>query len=131
MAVRRRWQRERLLAVRLRRCLFGCPAEDNSLRHYMQCERLWVLMAVTAPPRSQPGLARIGLPEAPASPNERFALMRRTAAALHVFRSLRIGKVALPASLPARGRVLRDSPPVACQQICIAPGERYGRAVNS
>ena len=115
----------------LRRCLFGCPAEEDSLRHYMQCERLWVLMAVTAPPRPQPGLARIGLPEAPASPNERSALMRRTAAALHVFRSLRIGKVALPASLPARGQVLRDCAAVPCHTFCIASGERYGRAVNS
>ena len=73
-------------------CLFGCPpnTSHDCLEHYLQCEQLWSRLATVAPPALAPGISRCALCAVGSPPVVVEAKIRRIAAALHAYRSLRL-----------------------------------------
>ena len=114
-------------------CLFGCPAADE-LSHYVRCHRLWLVARLEAPPAQTSPLARLGFVDE----SERTDNLRRLAAALHVYRCIRLTPAHRESAKSARNStadmrrhysLLRRVWRASAHAFSLRPGERYGMAL--
>ena len=114
-------------------CLFGCPAADE-LSHYVRCRRLWMVASLEGPPVQASPLARLGFVD----DIQRTGALRRLAAALHVYRCVRLTPAHRESAKTARNSsadmerhflILRRVWRAAAHAFSLRPGERYGKAL--
>ena len=72
-------------------CLFACGGED-SLDHYLVCDKLWQSMAVVAPPRLCCPKERCGILHSSCSSHAGEMRLRRVAAVVHGYRTIRLSE---------------------------------------
>ena len=107
-------------------CCFGCPDEEDSFQHYVQCKRLWLVTARVAPPRPPDLLARFSVVPAGTSQAVLARLSARTAVALHTYRSLRLGRIVIQPFGRRAGQALEAVAKVASHKFSCAINERFG-----
>ena len=122
------------------KCMFGCAHADDDIRHYIQCDRLWVNIAIAAPPRVSSIAARLGILGPAATLPQYQAAAARVAMAKAVQQATRL-EPSLHASalrveadrstLHAHGRILCPFFTVAAHQFSCSPGEMFGSGWQS